>query len=39
MELGEVDEAAEHLAKARSMPHKPALDRLLAEVESGLAET
>ena len=34
--LGEHEEAAEHLRLARSMPHKPALDKLLADVAHAL---
>jgi hypothetical protein len=37
--LGENDEAREHLRLARTMPHKPALDTLLAEVGNALGES
>lgn len=36
--LGERDRAAEHLGLAKTMPHKPGLDRLLAEVDAGLKD-
>ena len=37
LELGDHAAAADHLARARSLPRKPQLDRLLAEVEAGLS--
>ena len=36
--LGRIDDATEHLRTARSMPHKPALDSLLAKVDATLRQ-